>query len=148
MVQKWSLDLTNPKLWTQTDRKIELNDQEQQPFAGKVHLCFRVVLAWEFQATLLRFILLIWYDLDMFSITNFGTIYIENRWLLRFEYQLPHPILYTTLATDKKWPFSQFHLLPKLGNQLTKSAEFPSQFCMFEIFPKLSKKIFHWRISF
>ena len=32
------------------------------------------------------------------------------RCLLRFEYQLPHPILCTTLATDKKWPLSHFHI--------------------------------------
>ena len=44
------------------------------------------------------------------------------RWLLRFEYQLPHPILCTTLATDKKWPFKSFpYLLPKLRNELTKN---------------------------
>ena len=33
-----------------------------------------------------------------------------SRYLLRFEYQLPHPILYTNFATDKKWPLSHFHI--------------------------------------
>jgi hypothetical protein len=32
------------------------------------------------------------------------------RCLLRFEYQLPHPILCTTLAIDKKLPLSHFHI--------------------------------------
>ena len=67
--------------------------------------------------------------------------------LLRFEYQLPHQILCTTLATDKNYHLSHFHIsyqnseiswpkvpisdyqshffekfnLPKLGNQLTKN---------------------------
>ena len=35
---------------------------------------------------------------------------VYNRWLLRFEFQLPHPILSPALATDKKWPLSQFHI--------------------------------------
>ena len=33
--------------------------------------------------------------------TSTGLEGLFNRCLLRFEYQLPHPILYTTLATDK-----------------------------------------------
>ena len=28
---------------------------------------------------------------------------LHTRWLLRFEFQLPHPILSPALATDKKW---------------------------------------------
>ena len=37
-------------------------------------------------------------------------VQLHIRCLLRFEYQLPHPILCTTLATDKKWPSSHFHI--------------------------------------
>ena len=51
-----------------------------------------------------------------------SSITIHNRCLLRFEYQLPHPILCTTLATDKNYPFKSFpYLLPKHRNQLTKN---------------------------
>ena len=35
---------------------------------------------------------------------------IMLRCLLRFECQLPHPILFTTLAIDEKWPSSNFHI--------------------------------------
>ena len=40
--------------------------------------------------------------------SEFYALYI--RCLLRFEYQLPHPILCKTLPTDKKWPLSHFHI--------------------------------------
>ena len=36
--------------------------------------------------------------------------YLFSRCLSRFECQLPHPILCITLATDKKWPLSHFHI--------------------------------------
>ena len=36
--------------------------------------------------------------------------WMRIRCLLRFEYQLPHPILCKTLVTDKKWSFSYFHI--------------------------------------
>ena len=35
---------------------------------------------------------------------------LVNRCLLRLEYQLQHPILCTTLATDKKLPLSHLHI--------------------------------------
>ena len=43
-------------------------------------------------------------------ICSYNYIIINTRWLLRFEFQLPHPILRPALATDKKWPLSQFHI--------------------------------------
>ena len=44
------------------------------------------------------------------------------RVLLRFEFHVPHQILYTTLATDKRLPLKLLsYLLPKLGNQPTKN---------------------------
>ena len=37
-------------------------------------------------------------------------LHLSSRCLLRFEYQHPHPILCTALGTDKKWPWSHFHI--------------------------------------
>ena len=58
--------------------------------------------------------------------------FVKNAWeyryirvLLRFEFYVPHQMLYTTLATDEKWLFKSLsYLIPKLGNQLTKYANF------------------------
>ena len=36
--------------------------------------------------------------------------FIMVGWLLRFEFQLPHPTLSPALATDEKWPLNQFHI--------------------------------------
>jgi hypothetical protein len=42
--------------------------------------------------------------------------------LFKIEYQLPHPILCTTLATEKKMTLKSFpYPLQKLGNELTKN---------------------------
>ena len=38
--------------------------------------------------------------------------------ILRFEFQVAHPVLSTTFTTDQKFSFS--YLLPKLSNELTK----------------------------
>ena len=46
----------------------------------------------------------------LIRISDLAPDYIPIRCLLRFEYQLPHPILCTTLATDKKLPLSHFHI--------------------------------------
>ena len=53
-----------------------------------------------------------------------------TRELLRLEFQLAHPILMTTFATDQKWPLSHFHISyknskiswKKIGTILVKSA--------------------------
>ena len=39
-------------------------------------------------------------------------LFVTNyyRVLLRFEFHVPHQILYTTLATDEKLPLSCFHI--------------------------------------
>ena len=37
-------------------------------------------------------------------------VYILTRVHLRFEFHVPHQILYTTLAIDEKWPLSRFHI--------------------------------------
>ena len=66
-------------------------------------------------------------------------IYI--RWLLIFEFQLPHPILSPVLATDKKWPLSHFI-------SLTKTRKSADQKCWFLTFKVNYPKLFHWRIPF
>ena len=55
-------------------------------------------------------------SMNHFFVTNFYRV------LLRFEFHVPHQILYTTLATDKRLPLKLLsYLLPKLGNQPTKN---------------------------
>ena len=63
-----------------------------------------------------------------------------NRWLLRFEFQLPYPILSPALAIDKKWSLVNFISLTKTQ----KSADQKCRFLTFKVnflYPKLSKKI-------
>ena len=76
---------------------------------------------------------------------------LRIRFLLRLEFQVAHPILMKTLATDQKWPFSHFHISyqkskiswQKMGTILVKSAlnalklKF-SKNVIFDHWPKLS----------
>ena len=71
---------------------------------------------------------------------------LKNRWLLRFEFQLPHQMLSPALATDKKWPFRQFHIsYQNLEISWPKAliSDFQSQFSV----SKIIRIYFHWRIS-
>ena len=61
---------------------------------------------------------------------------LDIRWLLRFEFQLPHPILSPALATDKKWPLSQFHISyqnSEISWPKAPISDFQSQFSMSKI---------------
>ena len=68
----------------------------------------------------------------MISYSTILHYYLPTRCLLKFEYQLPHPILRTTLATDKKWPLSHSHISyqnseiswPKMGLILVNKCQF------------------------
>ena len=40
---------------------------------------------------------------------NVKNNWMKNRVLLRFEFHVPHQILYTTLAADEKWSFHIFY---------------------------------------
>ena len=52
---------------------------------------------------------------NTFGVTyvQFLITYLYIRWLLRFEFQLPHPILRPALATDRKWTLVNFISLTK-----------------------------------
>ena len=80
---------------------------------------------------------------------------VNSRWLLRFEFQLPHPILSPALATDKKWPLSQFHISyqnSEISWPKVTISDFQSQFSMSKIIRKFQKKNFieeyHFRDTF
>jgi hypothetical protein len=68
----------------------------------------------------------------MISYSTILHYYLPTRCLLKFEYQLPHPIIRTTLATDKKWPLSHSHISyqnseiswPKMGLILVNKCQF------------------------
>ena len=85
-----------------------------------------------------------------------GTIcYLYSRWLLRFEFQLPHPILSPALATDKKWPLSQFHISyqnSEISWPKVLISDFQSQSSMSKIIRNFIKKLFieeyHFRGTF
>ena len=67
------------------------------------------------------------------------------RWLLKFEFQLPHPIISPALATDKKWPFSQFHISyqnSEISWPKVPISDFQSQFSMSKIIRNFPKKNF------
>ena len=81
--------------------------------------------------------------------------YISTRWLLRFEFQLPHPILSPALATVKKWPLSQFHISyqnSEISWPKVPISDFQSQFSMSKIIRNFLKKKFieeyHFRGTF
>ena len=79
------------------------------------------------------------------------TYLLLSRWLLRFEFQLPHPIISPALATDKKLPLSQFHMSyqnSEISWPKVQISDFQSQLSMSKIIRNFLKKIFHWRISF
>ena len=66
----------------------------------------------------------------------FMYIGILIRWLLRFEFQLPHPLLSPALATDEKWPLCQFHISYqnlKINWPKVPISDFQSQFSMSKI---------------
>ena len=91
-----------------------------------VQRTFKVEI-WDFNLenvtqTSVRKTVLIYLSFYFFSCLAYCLQYMSNRCLLRFEYQLPHPILCTTLATDKKWPLIKvISISYQLGNQLTKN---------------------------
>ena len=63
-------------------------------------------------------------------------MHLLSRWLLSFEFQLPHPILSPALATDKKWPLSQFHISyqnSEISWPKVLISDFQSQFSMSKI---------------
>ena len=67
------------------------------------------------------------------------------KWLLRFEFQLPHPILSPALATDKKWPLSQFHIScqnSEISWPKVQISDFQSQFSMLKNIPNFLKRFF------
>ena len=70
---------------------------------------------------------------------------VHDRWLFRLEFQLPRPILSSDWATDKIWPFGQFHIS-------YKNSEIRDQKCQFLTFKvnflcKKSSKTFLMVIS-
>ena len=72
---------------------------------------------------------------------NFDTYIMD----LRFEFHVPQQILQITLATNEKLPLKSLsYLLPKLGNQLTKNANFLLSKSFFKVKnqPNLSKLFF------
>ena len=75
---------------------------------------------------------------------------VSTRWLLKFEFQLPHPIISPALASDKKWPLCQFHISYQ-DSEISKPKEpisdFQSQLSMSKIIQNFLKK-FHWRVCF
>ena len=83
---------------------------------------------------------------NTFGVTyvQFLITYLYIRWLLRFEFQLPHPILRPALATDKKWPLSQFHISyqnSEISWPKVPISDFQSQFSMSKIILNISS----WR---
>ena len=81
--------------------------------------------------------------------------FMDTRWLLRFEFQLPHPILSPALATDKKWPLSQFHISyqnSEISWPKVPISDFQSQFSMSKIIRNFLKNFFieeyHFRGTF
>ena len=86
---------------------------------------------------------------------NMSAQWICIRWLLRFEFQLPHPILNPALATDKKWPWSQFHISyqnSEISWPKVLISDFQSQLSTSKIIRIFPKKIFiekyHFRTTF
>ena len=70
---------------------------------------------------------------------------ICNRWLWRFEFQLSHSILSPALATDKKWPLSQFHIScqnSEISWPKVQISDFQSQFSMLKNIPNFLKRFF------
>jgi len=70
---------------------------------------------------------------------------LTSRWLLRCKFQLPHPILSPALATDKKWPLSQFHIFyqnSEISWPKVPISDFQSQFSMSKIIRIFAKNVF------
>ena len=56
---------------------------------------------------------------------------LVQRVLLRFEFHVPHQILYTILATDEKYRLGHFHIF----YQTLKSATEKCKLCAFKVIP-------------
>ena len=67
---------------------------------------------------------------------------VHDRWLFRLEFQLPRPILSSDWATDKIWPFGQFHISYKnseISWPKVPISDFQSQFSISIIIRKFIK---------
>ena len=87
------------------------------------------------------------YPLIIFCYGSNGMLYgaiMYTRWLLRFEFQLPHLILSPAMATEKNWPLSQFHISYQNSEIIWPKvpiSDFQSQLSMSKIIQNFQNRI-------